>query len=51
MSIFNKIEQFPLNHENVEGVIVPTTLKDTQAMAYASLQLENIFNDNARIKS
>ena len=50
MSIFDKIEQFPMTHENVNGDIVPTTIHDTIAIAYATEQLAYIFNSNARIK-
>jgi hypothetical protein len=50
MSIFNRIENFPMTHENEQGVIVETTRRDTMAIAYATLQLEHIFNDNAGIR-
>lgn len=50
MSIFDKIEQFPMTHENVRGEIVPTTKRDTIAIAYTTERLAYIFNNNARIK-
>lgn len=51
MSLFDTIENFPINHENVDGVITPTTRQDTYAIAYATKLLENIFNDSARIRT
>ncbi len=39
-----------MTHENEQGVIVETTRRDTMAIAYATLQLEHIFNDNAGIR-
>lgn len=46
MSFFTNLEQFPMTHENFDGVIVPTTRRDIIAISYATLQLENIFNDS-----
>lgn len=50
MSIFYKVENFPFTVERENGEITPLTIKDKQTIQIAYLKLENIFNDNSRIK-
>jgi hypothetical protein len=51
MSLFYKVENFPFTVERENGDITPATIKDKQVIQMTYLKLENIFNDNARIKS
>lgn len=51
MSIFYHVENFPFTVERENGDITPTTPKDKQIIQMTYLKLENIFNDNIRIKS
>ena len=50
MSIFYRVENFPYTIERENGDITPATDKDKQVIMLTYLKLENIFNDNARIK-
>lgn len=50
MSIFYKVENFPYTIERENGDITPATDRDKAIIPLTYLKLENIFNDNARIK-
>lgn len=50
MSIFYHIENFPYTIERENGEITSVTDKDKQVIICTYLKLENIFNDNSRIK-
>jgi hypothetical protein len=50
MSIFDTIENFPWTHENEQGDIVKTQASDYYTFICVKQELENIFNNNARIK-
>ena len=51
MSIFYKVENFPYSIERENGDITPATSKDKAILPLVYLKLENIFNENKRIKS
>ncbi len=50
MSLFYRIENFPYTIEREDGSITPSTDTDKQVITLTYIKLENIFNDNARIK-
>ncbi len=50
MSLFYRVENFPSTIERENGDITPATDTDKQVITLTYLKLENIFNDNARIK-
>ena len=50
MSIFYRVENFPYTIERENGDITPATDKDKSVIVLTYLKLENIFNNNSRIK-
>jgi hypothetical protein len=51
MSLFYQVENFPFTIEREDGKITPATDKDKSVITVTYLKLENIFNDNARIRT
>ena len=51
MSLFYQVENFPFTVERENGDITPILITEWQLIKNTYTKIENIFNDNARIKS